>query len=157
MVFESFNPHTHEGCDFAFGYCFTKVQGFNPHTHEGCDAQDTYQNRLLQVSIHTPTKGVTYRCAVKEKHRYVSIHTPTKGVTLTRICLILTYSKMSGLCFNPHTHEGCDTKQIFYFSCYMSDILWVWSMNVVFVLVINWIISHTLRGCVDWNFDTLIT
>ena len=33
----------------------------------------------------------------------VSIHTPTKGVTHELNALALLY-----LCFNPHTHEGCD-------------------------------------------------
>ena len=33
------------------------------------------------VSIHTPTKGVTCGLCDLQKVRYVSIHTPTKGVT----------------------------------------------------------------------------
>ena len=33
------------------------------------------------VSIHTPTKGVTYKCPHCIRIEYVSIHTPTKGVT----------------------------------------------------------------------------
>ena len=57
---KSFNPHTHEGCDFMLGKMpigkavsiHTPTKGvtlsvenpflawlsFNPHTHEGCDA-----------------------------------------------------------------------------------------------------------------------
>ena len=33
---------------------------FNPHTHEGCDKADKIHVELKQVSIHTPTKGVTF-------------------------------------------------------------------------------------------------
>ena len=55
------------------------------------------------VSIHTPTKGVTALTSCSTSHSVVSIHTPTKGVTsVIKICCLLRYS------FNPHTHEGCD-------------------------------------------------
>ena len=33
----SFNPHTHEGCDFVLFLLQLITPGFNPHTHEGCD------------------------------------------------------------------------------------------------------------------------
>ena len=35
----------------------------------------------MKVSIHTPTKGVTYKMGRDIKDKVVSIHTPTKGVT----------------------------------------------------------------------------
>ena len=56
----SFNPHTHEGCDVGtISYGLVQV-GFNPHTHEGCDRDFTCRpSQVWQVSIHTPTKGVT--------------------------------------------------------------------------------------------------
>ena len=39
----------------------------------------------------------------------VSIHTPTKGVTAEAICKhVMQYG------FNPHTHEGCDKKTVAY-------------------------------------------
>ena len=57
----SFNPHTHEGCDLALGcprYC---PPSFNPHTHEGCDfTRHINKSSEDWVSIHTPTKGVTF-------------------------------------------------------------------------------------------------
>ena len=31
----------------------------NPHTHEGCELPVRDYGYLLQVSIHTPTRGVT--------------------------------------------------------------------------------------------------
>ena len=54
---------------------------FNPHTHEGCDCVVTFWLPTRLVSIHTPTKGVTWCCSL---------------------------SVASCSCFNPHTHEGCD-------------------------------------------------
>ena len=78
----SFNPHTHEGCDPAHATDLFRYLSFNPHTHEGCDGKAYHLWWYLQVSIHTPTKGVTYYCLV-HNHTLLS--------------------------FNPHTHEGCDT------------------------------------------------
>ena len=75
------------------------------------------------VSIHTPTQGVTICTNVTTLYNwfqsthprrvwlsrfftfvkvYVSIHTPTQGVTF------LPGHTVSWLCFNPHTHAGCD-------------------------------------------------
>ena len=39
----------------------------------------------------------------------VSIHTPTQGVTFLYICNVFR------ICFNPHTHAGCDITSIFYY------------------------------------------
>ena len=40
-------------------------ESFNPHTHEGCDT-NTVNGSLIEriVSIHTPTKGVTNKTAI---------------------------------------------------------------------------------------------
>ena len=63
---------------------------------------DRYRRALI-VSIHTPTKGVTVISRKYVGFSHVSIHTPTKGVTQ------LTQGFDTLLCsFNPHTHEGCD-------------------------------------------------
>ena len=77
----SFNPHTHEGCDFRFFEKWWSCNCFNPHTHEGCDLPVFTQWVNPNVSIHTPTKGVTFTS-----------------------CLSVT----ARTSFNPHTHEGCD-------------------------------------------------
>ena len=36
----------------------------------------------------------------------VSIHTPTQGVTFLYICNVFR------ICFNPHTHAGCDLIEV---------------------------------------------
>ena len=60
----------------------------------------------LGVSIHTPAKGVTQVGCRGDGKPQVSIHTPAKGVT----CLCadaLTCPE----CFNPHAREGRDGKK----------------------------------------------
>ena len=81
-----FNPHTHEGCDNIFLGFLQSNRGFNPHTHEGCDGKDVVITDASVVSIHTPTKGVTY----DDIRKYIA-----------------------RLSFNPHTHEGCDPTLLF--------------------------------------------
>ena len=41
----------------------TIITSFNPHTHAGCDIASTPNEKKEEVSIHTPTQGVT-RCSV---------------------------------------------------------------------------------------------
>ena len=54
--------------DFEQNVAFDKVQAevwkvwhrsFNPHTHAGCDRRGYVSYLLEEVSIHTPTQGVT--------------------------------------------------------------------------------------------------
>ena len=55
---------------------------FNPHTHAGCDFVVNPRKAIIQVSIHTPTQGVTLVEYLSKELKEVSIHTPTQGVTL---------------------------------------------------------------------------
>ena len=103
-----FNPHTHEGCDIWSLSRSLGCLSFNPHTHEGCDSFLFLIQHFIDVSIHTPTKGVTpfnpQGClkpwTFQSTHprrvwRHINFHT--------------FVSKAS---FNPHTHEGCDSANI---------------------------------------------
>ena len=45
---------------FKWAQKIKSVFCFNPHTHEGCDFLFLKFLFQLHVSIHTPTKGVTY-------------------------------------------------------------------------------------------------
>ena len=100
-------------------------KGFNPHTHEGCDSELEWKINKLEVSIHTPTKGVTVCTESQWAESVVSIHTPTKGVTTStvncsaaiplfqsthprRVWHVAAVVAVAATCFNPHTHEGCD-------------------------------------------------
>ena len=103
-VHNRFNPHTHAGCDLMMEQRNVLKRCFNPHTHAGCDAvkedvlnyinefQSTHPRRVwlqtglerykqIQVSIHTPTQGVTQFSINSFSYEKVSIHTPTQGVT----------------------------------------------------------------------------
>ena len=55
---------------------------FNPHSRKGSD-EDTTQQILakLQISIHTPARGVTKRIRRHLTWNNISIHTPARGVT----------------------------------------------------------------------------
>ena len=55
------------------------------------------------VSIHTPTQGVTDETGKWDYSLKVSIHTPTQGVTCHS-----RSGRQAGERFNPHTHAGCD-------------------------------------------------
>ena len=77
-VFQS----THPRRVWQKGACHIRLSNsFNPHTHEGCDAQKYVIQHKIEVSIHTPTKGVTKLWTGDRENWEVSIHTPTKGVT----------------------------------------------------------------------------
>ena len=83
LLFQYFNPHSHEGSDVSSISAVVNVNDFNPHSHEGSDVlyqflifckkgfQSTLPRRERQIllyfliklsliSIHTPTKGATY-------------------------------------------------------------------------------------------------
>ena len=102
-----------------------KWNSFNPHTHAGCDNVDLMCMNSQCVSIHTPTQGVTVAMFRYTKITQVSIHTPTQGVTSPRTGIVRNNMFQSthprrvwrlwvlsdGLDirgFNPHTHAGCD-------------------------------------------------
>ena len=57
---QCFNPHTHAGCDVGTIIFPNMRRCFNPHTHAGCDILNTVWLLTLDVSIHTPTQGVTF-------------------------------------------------------------------------------------------------
>ena len=63
-----------------------RYQSFNPHTHAGCDPEnECFVLKLTDVSIHTPTQGVTFKNVIYYNHTNVSIHTPTQGVTFKNV------------------------------------------------------------------------
>ena len=66
---------------FKWAQKIKSVFCFNPHTHEGCDVLSFSRGAFCDVSIHTPTKDVTYQNMIQYFQNLVSIHTPTKDVT----------------------------------------------------------------------------
>ena len=77
----SFNPHTYMRCDTASWLMSYHHSSFNPHTYMRCDAI-TRSNRKVRYCFNPHTY---MRCdnllRTKLKDLEVSIHTPTWGVT----------------------------------------------------------------------------
>ena len=96
------STHLHEVWLMQQAWEYEK-EGFNPHTYMRCDDGYKYYGRYVNVSIHTPTWGVTVNKDYYEKLLKVSIHTPTWGVTS---CCIIGFLRKIG--FNPHTYMRCD-------------------------------------------------
>ena len=130
-----FNPHSREGSDQRAGSWLQAEIYFNPHSREGSDLWLRHHIVILQISIHTPAKGVTELLDDAAQAMNISIHTPAKGVTISwwktpwkHIISIHTPAKgVTGtgsllLCkevnFNPHSREGSD----FFFRVYNCNI-----------------------------------
>ena len=56
---EDFNPHSHKGSDNSFHAEFSAKLHFNPHSHKGSDMGNEIFGYKVDISIHTPTRGVT--------------------------------------------------------------------------------------------------
>ena len=82
MDIESFNPHTHAGCDLVEADILASNREVSIHTPtQGVTNLPLSLLKVIDVSIHTPTQGVTKRLMLKDNLFQVSIHTPTQGVT----------------------------------------------------------------------------
>ena len=122
-----FNPRTHEGCDktlhiplpcaltvsihaptrgatLSSSRIASLICSFNPRTHEGCDGRFFLCVARYDVSIHAPTRGATMGVAlVCDALEFQSTH--PRGVRPPGPSLTAALP----LCFNPRTHEGCDS------------------------------------------------
>ena len=63
-----------------------RAVSFNPRTHEGCDFPKYRSNHTILVSIHAPTRGATRVSPARRSCQRVSIHAPTRGATSLRFC-----------------------------------------------------------------------
>ena len=170
----SFNPHTHEGCDFTVVLLLVMFLCFNPHTHEGCDCpklmvmlldilfQSTHPRRVwlvllvhylvvFLVSIHTPTKGVTY---IRYSHTYLIKFQSTHP---RRVWLMVIFLFLHRVCFNPHTHEGCDTLLFLYYGMMILVSIHTPTKGVTFTCFLfheNCVCfnPHTHEGCDKYMF-----
>ena len=59
-IIGGFNPHSHAGSDLIKPLLMKIYLSFNPHSHAGSDVTHPRQKESLAVSIHTPTRGVTW-------------------------------------------------------------------------------------------------
>ena len=56
----NFNPHSHTGSDPLHPFSLLRRSDFNPHSHTGSDEEVNALQKILDISIHTPTQGVTF-------------------------------------------------------------------------------------------------
>ena len=63
----NFNPHSHKGSDRASERHLRWFAYFNPHSHKGSDIEIPEPNYESEISIHTPTRGVTMHQSKKFK------------------------------------------------------------------------------------------
>ena len=104
------------------------VRNFNPRSHEGSDERLPHTLRIIQISIHAPTRGATALTDHLLPLPQISIHAPTRGATNQMFIFITilvisihaptrgaTYSDIAGLLlfldFNPRSHEGSDAAE----------------------------------------------
>ena len=59
---------------------------FNPHSRKGSDSNQKEFIDCINISIHTPARGVTDATASETAFFTISIHTPARGVTVPLRC-----------------------------------------------------------------------
>ena len=84
----SFNPRTHEGCDFFSIDAFKAGTTVSIHAPtRGATPNDTIYYECEEVSIHAPTRGATESWNTRNSWGHVSIHAPTRGATTGDLCI----------------------------------------------------------------------
>ena len=157
---------------------FPAVQsGFNPHTHAGCDYYQCFDLHIRMFQSTHPRRVWLLSSSLKSATKNVSIHTPTQGVTHLRLpqrlipmfqsthprrvwqkwnALLLKvrlfqsthprrvwhrgwHEQIPMLCFNPHTHAGCDRMEI------LENVLSIVSIHTPTQGVTVWTQPYTYR------------
>ena len=79
------------------------TNGFNSHSSMGCDNAAASESTATDVSIHTPTWGVTIQDqSFALRAKCFNPHTHMGCDLLVQVGLLFCPG------FNPHTHMGCD-------------------------------------------------
>ena len=100
----SFNPHTHEGCDRPSEPLMDKIKTFqSTHPRRVWQSLPAFSIATKKFQSTHPRRVWLNESCKKIKVVIVSIHTPTKGVTDVAKG---GFDEIKS--FNPHTHEGCD-------------------------------------------------
>ena len=99
-----FNPHSHAGSDHFLPHIFCIPRYFNPHSHAGSDSKSGGDSAAgSDFNPHSHAGSDVAGLEAQKKSLNISIHTPTQGVTLNKRSLpqFMQY-------FNPHSHAGSD-------------------------------------------------
>ena len=148
-----FNPHTHEGCDSSPGITSSQKIGFNPHTHEGCDTARRKRCPCLHVSIHTPTKGVTYVLGIIVGRNWFQSTHPrrvwlTSGDDITFVCKFQST--------HPRRVWQVNGKRLPRFAVFQSTHpRRVWHVCVCVYLIYRGFNPHTHEGC-DFKTEAIL-
>ena len=98
-----FNPHSHTGSDHLCQNLSCCLFYFNPHSHTGSDLCILLMQHSNHISIHTPTRGVTYLTLLQDRQIwYFNPHSHTGSDASTVGCSWPIVN------FNPHSHTGSD-------------------------------------------------
>ena len=89
---DDFNPHSRKGSDYKGHYQRIYVHNFNPHSRKGSDGISISNESVIEISIHTPARGVTITDPEGTLPLSISIHTPARGVTGCAVIIQLKYS-----------------------------------------------------------------
>ena len=120
------STHLHEVWLQKWNVRLTLAKFQSTHLHEVWLFVSVRWYCSCEVSIHTPTWGVTFLREYEAWLRQVSIHTPTWGVTiegkqyvdttvfqsthLHEVWLLIVWTIRLIRCFNPHTYMRCDLR-----------------------------------------------
>ena len=103
-----FNPHTHEGCDFAHSFFFKISKVFqSTHPRRVWQPYQLSRNGFSLFQSTHPRRVWPYGCCGKLRVLRFNPHTH-EGCD--RPPSSPSYHSVS---FNPHTHEGCDATSFY--------------------------------------------
>ena len=78
------------------------TQHFNPHSREGSDAIIPIIRSHMDISIHTPAKGVTFIVAILSPYVDFNPHSREGSDSVLALLVCVCFD------FNPHSREGSD-------------------------------------------------
>ena len=76
-----FYSHAREGRDMLGRIISQAETDFYSHAREGRDKKQLAALRDIQISTHTPARGVTLQFLEEQDKNGISTHTPARGVT----------------------------------------------------------------------------
>ena len=77
----NFYSHAREGRDFVSAGATWKCTNFYSHAREGRDDDVFRHEAIINISTHTPARGVTNNGKSSDRRFFISTHTPARGVT----------------------------------------------------------------------------
>ena len=125
------STHLHEVWLFLVGPLLYVLMFQSTHLHEVWRVNEYSPDKVVIVSIHTPTWGVTIMLVVV-RLIWMFQSTHLHEVWPCKICF--RFAKLS---FNPHTYMRCDTREDYIKLCKKVSIHTpTWGVTFIFILLI---------------------